>query len=81
MAITTENKAALAKRVGANIKKARQRKDMNQNQVGLAIGCSGQRVADREKASALPSLHFLVALCRVLDVTLNWLVFGKKDAK
>lgn len=57
------------------IKSARQARLMTQDQLGAALGIDGSAVSNWERGASVPSVVRIDAMCRVLDVTPDFL-FG-----
>ena len=64
--------------LGERIAAARNRAGLTQLQLAQELGLQLFQVADWERGAAEPSLEQMAALCRVLDVTSDYLLLGKE---
>ena len=64
--------------LGERIAAARNRAGLTQLQLAQGLGLPLFQVADWERGAAEPSLEQMAALCRVLDVTSDYLLLGKE---
>ena len=64
--------------LGERIAAARNRAELTQLQLAQKLGLPLFQVADWERGAAEPSLEQMAALCRVLDVTSDYLLLGKE---
>ena len=53
------------------LKSARAAKDMSQDQLAKAVGVSRQTINAIEKGDYNPTINLCIAICKVLNVTLN----------
>ena len=53
------------------LKSARALKDLSQDDLAKAVGVSRQTINAIEKGDYNPSINLCIAICKVLDVTLN----------
>ncbi len=53
------------------LKSARALKDMSQEDLAKAVGVSRQTINAIEKGDYNPTINLCIAICKVLDVTLN----------
>lgn len=53
------------------LKSARAAKDMSQQDCATAVGVSRQTINAIEKGNYNPTIHLCIAICRVLDKTLD----------
>ncbi len=53
------------------LKSARALKDMSQEDLAKAVGVSRQTINAIEKGDYNPTINLCLAICKVLDVTLN----------
>lgn len=53
------------------LKAARAAKDMSQDQLAKAVGVSRQTINAIEKGDYNPTINLCIAICKVLNVTLN----------
>ena len=65
-------------RTGALIRRLRRELGLTQLQLAQELGLPLFQVADWERGAAEPSLEQMAALCRVLDVTSDYLLLGKE---
>lgn len=76
MPISKEQQLAVNRAIGERITKSIDKSRLNRNQIGFALGCSGQRVKDWETGTS-PKLYHLTPLCDLLGITITWLLTGK----
>ena len=62
------------------LKSARAGKDMSQQQLADAVGVSRQTINAIEKGEYNPTIRLCIAICRVLDRTLDELFWPESDA-
>ena len=62
--------------IGERIKKAREKKNLTQEKLAEAIDVSTQYISDLERGVVGASLSTMKAVCVVLDVTSDSLLFG-----
>lgn len=53
------------------LKSARAAKDMSQQDLATAVGVSRQTINAIEKGNYNPTIHLRIAICKVLDKTLD----------
>lgn len=53
------------------LKSARAAKDMSQQELATAVGVSRQTISAIEKGDYNPTVNLCIAICQVLDKTLN----------
>ncbi|MBQ7566622.1 MAG: helix-turn-helix transcriptional regulator [Oscillospiraceae bacterium] len=75
-----QQKKPLNVEIGRRIQQSREKAGMTQEQLSEAIGRSTQFLSTVERGVAGPSLETVVQLCRVLNVTADWLILGKSAA-
>lgn len=63
---------------GRIIKKERERKDLKQNDLAALINISPKQISKYEKGELLPPMNMLIALCKVFDCEIGYLL-GEKD--
>ena len=61
------------------LKSARAGKDLSQQQLADAVGVSRQTINAIEKGDYNPTIRLCMAICRVLDRTLDELVWPEED--
>lgn len=61
------------------LKAARAMKDMSQEELAKAVSVSRQTINAIEKGNYNPSVNLCIAICKVLEVTLNDLFWNKED--
>jgi transcriptional regulator with XRE-family HTH domain len=66
--------------LGKNIKKARERLNMTQSQLGAHFGISPQAVSQWEKGEDRPDIEKLPKLAQILEVSVDWLLTGHEAA-
>lgn len=62
--------------IGMHIKKARQRSDLTQEQLAELVEVTPQYLSDLERGVVGTSIATLMKLCRKLNVTSDYLLFG-----
>ena len=68
---------ALNKAIGKRIKEMRIKRNMSQEVFAEKIGvCSGTHVSNIERGASGISISKLVTICKTLDVSPNYLLFG-----
>ena len=60
------------------MKIARMEKDMNQEQLGKAVGVTRQTIGMIESGNYNPTLNLCIAICNALDKTLDELFWPEK---
>ena len=65
--------------IGERLRAARGRARKTLRDVARACGCSAQAVKKLEDDMAMPSSAKLIAICRLLDVSMEWILDGKLD--
>ena len=66
--------------IGTNIKRLRVNKGITQEQLGEALGVSGQAVSKWENESALPDILFLPKLAEYFGISIDELMGYKLNA-
>ena len=67
--------------MGKRIQDARLKTDYTQEQVGDVLNISAQSVSNIEKGKHFPKINHLAELCKMLNVSCDYLMFGDtKDA-
>lgn len=61
------------------LKAARVMKDMSQEELAKAVSVSRQTINAIEKGDYNPSVNLCIAICKVLEVTLNDLFWNQED--
>ncbi len=61
------------------LKAARAMKDMSQEELAKAVSVSRQTKNAIEKGDYNPSVNLCIAICKVLEVTLNDLFWNQED--
>lgn len=59
---------------------ARKQAGLTQEQLGEKLGVSRQAVSKWESGQANPDVTYIIAMCRLFDVSADWLLFGKDSA-
>ena len=62
------------KQLGIRIKKARENKNMTQQQLAELTGLSNNYISNIERNRSIPSLQTLVTICDVLDTTPDYVL-------
>lgn len=62
--------------LGARIRGRRERRGLRQADLATAIGVSPQAVSKWKRGENAPDISILVALCRLLDISVEWLLGG-----
>ena len=62
--------------LGERLRVARARAKMSMADVGRECGCTAQAVMKWEADKAMPDSRKFITLCRVLDVSAEWLIDG-----
>ena len=57
---------------------ARKQAGLTQEQLGERLGVSRQAVSKWESGQANPDVAYVMAMCRLFDVSADWLLFGKE---
>lgn len=65
--------------IGANIRKARQRSDLTQEQLAELIEVTPQYLSDLERGVVGTSISTLILLCKKLNVTADFILFGTEN--
>ncbi len=63
--------------LGERLRVARARARMTMRDVADACGCSPQAVLKWENDTAMPDSSKFITLCRILDVSAEWLIAGE----
>jgi len=64
--------------IGSNIRTARKRADLTQEQLSEKIGVTPQYLSDLERGLVGTSLHTLVKICDKLNVSADFILFGQQ---
>lgn len=64
--------------LAGRLKAAREMEDMLQADVAKAAGCTVSEISRYERGDREPALYNLVRLARVLNVSIDYLLTGKK---
>lgn len=64
---------------GKNLKMLRERVELTQNDVSIALQISRQSVSKWEQDIALPKLNYVILLCVILNCSLEELVNYQKN--
>lgn len=65
--------------IGSNIRKARQRSDLTQEQLAELIDVTPQYLSDLERGVVGTSISTLILLCKKLNVTADYILFGTEN--
>ena len=63
----------------ARLKRTRQRRGYTKGDFSVAVGVHWRSVQDWESGIGLPRIDTLERIGRVLNVSLDWLVYGDED--
>ena len=66
--------------IGSNIRTARKRADLTQEELSEKVGVTPQYLSDLERGLVGPSVPTLVRICTILNVSSDFILFGKGDA-
>ncbi len=69
--------AAFGERLGA----MRVEMGVTQEQLATWVGCTRPHIANLESGRFVPSFLLFVAICDVLDVGADWMIWGDDDAE
>ena len=58
------------------IAQARKKAGLTQEQLGEALGVSRQAVSKWESGQANPDVTYIMEMCRIFDVSADWILFG-----
>lgn len=61
------------------ITQARKHAGMTQEQLGEALGVSRQAVSKWESGQANPDVTYIMKMCRIFEVSADWLLFGAEQ--
>ena len=67
--------------IGANIRTARMRADLTQEKMSEMIGVTPQYLSDLERGLVGTSIATLIKICTELNVSSDFILFGKSDEK
>lgn len=76
-----EARKKLNKQIGSRIKAARERIGYTQEKFAEKTGLSIQHVSNLERGIAGPSLQVVIKICKVLDVSCDYLLLGRSGSK
>ena len=65
--------------IGSHIKKARQREGLTQETLAESIDVTSQYLSDLERGLVGTSISTLMKICRRLNVTADYILFGNGD--
>ena len=65
--------------IGRNIRLLRVERKLTQEQIAEVLGVTFQAVSSWERDEYLPDTCNLIELSRVLNVSLDWLVYNKQN--
>lgn len=65
--------------IGSHIKKARQREGLTQEALSESIDVTSQYLSDLERGLVGTSISTLMKICRRLNVTADYILFGNGD--
>ena len=67
--------------IGSNIRTARKRADLTQEEMSELIGVTPQYLSDLERGLVGTSIPTLIKICTKLNVSSDFILFGKSDEK
>ena len=67
------------KEIGNRIRNGRLEAQMTQQELSKLVGVSTSFIGHLERAEKIPSVDTLVQLCAAMDMTMDYLIFGKKQ--
>ena len=67
--------------IGANIRTARMRADLTQEKMSEMIGVTPQYLSDLERGLVGTSVSTLIRICTELNVSADFILFGRGDEK
>ena len=76
-----EARKKLNKQIGARIKAAREAGGYTQEKFAEEIGLSIQHVSNLERGIVGPSLQIVLKICKVLEVSCDYLLLGRSGSK
>ena len=62
--------------IGLRLKKARRLRGLTQEELSLAINCNPSHICNVESGRCSLSLHSFIAVCRILDVSMDYILLG-----
>ena len=63
-------------RLGMRIRDVPMQRNISQKELGARVGLEGASISNIERSRAHPSLEGLIRIVNVLDVSLDYIVFG-----
>lgn len=66
-------------KIGKRIKEMRLRRQLKQNEFSKIVGIAANKLSEYERDITVPSVPNLAKITKVLDVTVDYLMFGKLD--
>ena len=66
--------------IGERIRQLRSEKGMSQEQLAEALHISRQAISKWETGESIPDTERVMLLCRVLDISADYLLFGKENS-
>lgn len=67
--------------LGERITLARKQAGLSQEQLGEKLGVSRQAVSKWESGQTNPDVTYVARMCRLLEVSSDWLLLGEEDAR
>ena len=67
--------------IGSNIRTARKRADLTQEEMSELIGVTPQYLSDLERGLVGTSIPTLIKICTKLNVSSDFILFGQSDEK
>jgi transcriptional regulator with XRE-family HTH domain len=65
--------------VGKRLQQVREHKGFRQKDVAAELACTAKAVQWWEQGYGMPDVRTFVALCRLLDVDAQWVLFGGRE--
>ena len=65
--------------IGSNIRTARKRADLTQEELSEKVGVTPQYLSDLERGLVGTSIPTLIRICTTLNVSADFILFGKGD--
>lgn len=69
----------MTKTIGERLKEARKKSGMTQEQVANKAKCDKMTLANYENDRCSPTLDIIASIAKVMDVSIDYLVWGDKN--
>ncbi len=66
-------------KIGSRIQKIRKRLRLNQQELGSQLGLSANAISSYETGDATPPIRTLIAIAKLGNCTLEWLIMGTEE--